>query len=250
MPIQPEHTLMQRHPAAYPLPSKLRHTYVVMRHGFSKPNERGRICSTMVEGVQPENGLNDTGRSQSYASAARLAQYVEAHLSGLNKENSEDVVVVSSPFARARETAEIVCEVLATNELVGRSLRTEKPRIAEELRERHFGEMDGQSDDKYVLVWKKDIEYGDAQEEYRAESCLKVWQRVYRLIMSLEERLRRPSLVVLVAHGDTLQITQTGFDSGCSLSGHRLRSLVQAEWRVLTPNPDSYPVIGNRRSNI
>lgn len=235
----------QRHPRAPPVPGQLRHQYIIMRHGFSVPNSKKRIVSSVTEGILADNGLTDAGREQARSSAAALVAFLESHVCTASR--PQDVVVASSPFSRAAQTAEILCNALASNALLGDALRTPKPRIVNELRERYFGVLDGASDDNYKKVWDMDIRNGDAQEAYGAESCLDVWLRVRRLITCMEERLRKPSIVILVSHGDTLQITQTGFDAEKALASHRQRQpLQQAEWRRLEPVASGCPIVVSR----
>eukprot|EP00658_Telonema_sp_P-2_P071224 TRINITY_DN60526_c0_g1_i2.p1 TRINITY_DN60526_c0_g1~~TRINITY_DN60526_c0_g1_i2.p1 ORF type:complete len:102 (+),score=14.53 TRINITY_DN60526_c0_g1_i2:277-582(+) len=75
---------------------------------------------------------------------------------------------------------------------------------------------------------------GSACPQYATvEPLSSVWGRVSALVEDLEAIVVEPSTIVLVSHGDTLQITQTAFEDK-PLSQHRsLTPLQQAEWRIL-----------------
>lgn len=153
-------------------------------------------------------------------------------LNVLKPQSSRTVVVVSSPFSRAKETAEIVHAELASDSAI-----KVFPDVVEdgELRERYFGSLDQQTDDKYPLVWQEDSS-DDAHTRFDVESLRSVWRRVRSLVLRLEDS-EEPCIVILVAHGDTLQITQAAF-AGMSLCQHRqVPHLKQAEWRNMVRAP-------------
>lgn len=241
-----------------------------MRHGFSVPNERELIVSSLVEGVKAEYGLTEKGRQQARDSAITLLQMLEQQqamfpipgegtvatsspAAVLGGATVVPVVIVSSPFSRARETAQIVA-----NELLLHQQKQQKEEKQEQgespnhpkrialwtpeqpvwvdvaLRERNFGKFELQSHENYHRVWAEDAANGDEQTAFGAESCASVWSRVRDLIVRLEGSGMPPSVVVLVSHGDTLQMTQTGVNRNWALSTHRQRDhLNQAEWRLL-----------------
>lgn len=230
-------TAPRRHPRALPLPSKLRHTYIIMRHGFSIPNGEKKIVSTMENGCLPSHGLTELGRRQAREASMSLAKVLESQLASSSRSQAKDIVIISSPFSRALETATIVAQELGAHTMLSSSLRTPRPIVSDALRERSFGQFELQPDANYDLVWAKDARNGDASEAYGTESTLSVWLRVRDLILKLEEQLRKPSVVLLVSHGDTLQITHTGADASLALCSHRERDLLrQAEWRILGPS--------------
>ena len=258
-----------------------RHTFVIVRHGFSLANQSKTIVSDPTNGIKPEYGLTEEGKAQAAKSAAALREEL---LLGINpkftdtKGKPKPVYVISSPFSRAVETANIFLEVLGrsseptpsaaapsekegqnakekgapspaatavtkpTAAANGASLRSRvlnvdlKPDISHSLCERNFGAYELQSDANYPKVWEEDLksQHGNTKG---VETLASVWARVSLLLNRLEHVLPEPSIILLVSHGDTLQITQTAF-SGKPLTSHRsLKHLVQAEYRVLPDVP-------------
>jgi probable phosphoglycerate mutase len=132
-----------------------------------------------------------------------------------------DTVIYSSDFSRARQTAEIVRTHLGAPEVV----------IAEALRERRFGSWEGSAADNYARVWAAD-ETDPVHADGQVEPAAAVLDRATALIAQLERRYCGRD-ILLVSHGDTLQILQAGF-SGVDPSRHRtLSHLAAAEIRSL-----------------
>jgi len=81
------------------------------------------------------------------------------------------------------------------------------------LRERFFGDLNGKSDVHYQDVW--DIDCQDANHnEFNCESVNSVVKRTSELVLEIDNELEKssqPCKVILVAHGDVLQILQTVF---------------------------------------
>mmetsp|Transcript_52737 Transcript_52737/g.60613 ORF Transcript_52737/g.60613 Transcript_52737/m.60613 type:complete len:252 (-) Transcript_52737:169-924(-) len=244
-----------RHPDAVPVDHDvLKHRYVIMRHGFSVPNEARRIVSSMELGSRESYGLTPVGQQQAAKSAVLLANSL---LRDESLTPSRPVVIFSSPFSRALQTANIARDTLVKHGVgVQGSVR-----VCPQLRERFFGDLDGLSDENYARVWAKDAADGDHQTAFNAESCLSVWLRVHQLIQLLEACIPDPSTVILVSHGDTLQITQTamlrrqgGVDAKAALvplSSHRsLEPLMQAEWRLVGGPALPDPSLGVRSSKL
>ena len=102
-----------------------------------------------------------------------------------------------------------------------RHARAAEPR----LRERAFGELDGTPDAPdlpgslggYHAVWAADVRLG-LHAEFGTESVYAVLRRVTALIAHLEAEaaesgaVKDSLAVVLVGHGDVLQILQAGFE--------------------------------------
>ena len=84
--------------------ASLRHQYVVVRHGFSVPNERKLIVSSLAEGTKEQYGLTAKGKAQAEALGRTLATELPK-LRG-QTEGPLRVDFVVSPFTRARETAD------------------------------------------------------------------------------------------------------------------------------------------------
>ena len=185
----------------------LRHHYVALRHGQSLANVAG-VISSDPKVACAEHGLSDKGWEQAPLAARTIA--AEARWLGV-----DGVVVVTSDLRRARQTALAVRSHLIAS---GVNVLPADGGVIEDkaLRERSFGELDGQSDDRYDDVWVEDARSA-THEEYGVESVLSVRERARGVVdrMEADERLGVGGggqwLVVLVAHGDVLQILQTAF---------------------------------------
>ncbi|KAL3688783.1 hypothetical protein R1sor_015092 [Riccia sorocarpa] len=103
---------------------------------------------------------------------------------------------------RTRQTAEAVAGVLVLNGL--------HPTIEflEDLRERCFGaNLEPKSHNHYLEIWKFDARDPLVGPE-GGESVVDVAMRVIRALLRIEEEVQGHA-VVIVSHGDTLQILQT-----------------------------------------
>jgi glucosyl-3-phosphoglycerate phosphatase len=178
----------------------LNNRYFALRHGRSEANEAGRIVSRPGEGTV-KWGLTPLGRRQIEEGVRR---------SGLG----EETLIITSDFLRARETAALAAEILGCP----------LPREEERLRERYFGKYDGRDDSHYHRVWEQDEGNGDNREG-DVESPEEVRTRIARLVADLEEEYRDRD-ILLVSHGDALQIGQTYFQDRKS---HEHRSLSHLE---------------------
>jgi broad specificity phosphatase PhoE len=188
----------------------LSNRYFAMRHGQSLANVQSIIVSDPEVGTR-EYGLSATGIAQ-----------VEASLDGVPPAVNADIKIVSSDFLRARETAAIVATKLAVVEPV---------RYSENLRERFFGELDGGPDSCYEEVWARDML--DAKQSVNGvETTVSVLQRTTALVRELEAR-HRGAVIMLVAHGDVLQILQTAFENLVPAQHRQLNPLRVAEIRAL-----------------
>jgi len=186
----------------------LANRFSIMRHGQSKANVGGIIVSRIENDRRGDYGLSELGRKQALAAAQGCG------LPG-------DSVICSSDFARARQTAEVVRAHLGALETV----------IAEALRERCFGEWEGSGTDNYARVWAAD-EANSGQAGGNVEPVTAVLDRTTAFIVELERRYSGRD-ILLVSHGDTLQILQAGF-LRMNPAGHRnLPDLETAEIRQL-----------------
>lgn len=190
--------------------------YFAIRHGESVPSSASRICSSMAAGVDPRNGLTAVGREQ-VNSLAR--QWIASHRATIERHaRQQRLVLLSSPFSRARETAEIIADVLDA-EVSGGSAASPaawrtRIELVPDLRERNFGSFEGQrhSDLIYARVWKQD-QRDPSHTLWGVESAQAVQDRVLRVVAGLEAQAQGMGgpLGLLVSHGDTLKILQAGF---------------------------------------
>lgn len=187
--------------------------YYAIRHGHSEANAAGIIVSNSELGVD-QCGLTKKGRRQ-----------VERTLSDF-RDLDENTILVSSDFKRARETADLVFQALGNESGITFDVR---------LRERFFGDLDLEPDSNYRSVWHKD-KFDPAHTDLNVESANSVMRRATALIVDLEKRYQKQK-ILLVGHGDILQILQTAF-AGEDASRHREQKHIDtAEIRTLKFKP-------------
>ena len=221
-------------------PQKLKHNYFIVRHGFSIPNEKHIIVSTLENGIKPEFGLARKGKQDVEQKAESMLAFI-LESQQQNQDANIEIEIITSPFSRTVETAQIIRNVFSSaknNNKVSVSPSSEgRVRTDERLRERNFGKLELESDENYQKVWAEDLS-GVNESSYDAESLESVWNRVQSLVFDLEKENKTQKSFVLVAHGDVLQITQTGWQVSLGnmkrLNDHRsLPHMHQAEIRKL-----------------
>jgi len=164
-----------------------------MRHGESEANVTGVIVSDPKIGFEGF-GLTEHGVKQ-----------ITASVLGFTGEAITQIVC--SDFLRTVQTAQLVAEIL----------NLPKPEQEKGLRERFFGKWDGMSAEHYQNIWQRDEM--DDQSDDGVESPEAVLQRGFQVIEKLEQRYQN-QVVLLVSHGDLLQILSTAF-AGKSPEKHR-----------------------------
>ncbi|XP_059461451.1 uncharacterized protein LOC132190465 isoform X1 [Corylus avellana] len=177
--------------------SFVRNRYWILRHGKSIPNERGLIVSSMENGTRAEFQLASEGVQQ-----AELAG--ELFLKALKESNTplENVRICYSPFSRTTHTAKVVASML--------NLPFEGPqcKVMEDLRERFFGpSFELMSHDKYAEIWALDAKDPFMRPE-GGESVDDVASRLANAIAIMESEFQGCAILI-VSHGDPLQILQT-----------------------------------------
>ncbi|KAJ6897279.1 hypothetical protein NC651_023217 [Populus alba x Populus x berolinensis] len=176
----------------------LRNKYWVLRHGKSIPNEKGLIVSSMENGIKEEYQLADEGVGQ-----AQLAG--ELFLKELKERNIplESVRICYSPFARTSHTAKVVASVL--------NLPFEGPQC------------------KYAEIWALDEKDPFTRPE-GGESVNDVATRLASALAIIESEFQGCA-VLIVSHGDPLQILQTVLNAtkqNTESSSNDLASIIQA----------------------
>jgi glucosyl-3-phosphoglycerate phosphatase len=189
----------------------LANSYSVMRHGQSKANVRGVIVSRLETDASGDYGLTALGREQVRAAALAWSSPAGAP--------PARTLIFSSDFARAAQSAQIVRAQLAAPAVA----------IAAALRERCFGDWDGTPTANYRAVWAAD-EAGRA--DHGVEPATAVLDRVMAFIADLEGRHSGRD-ILLVSHGDTLQILQAGLARMDPAKHRHLPHLETAEIRRL-----------------
>jgi glucosyl-3-phosphoglycerate phosphatase len=234
----------------------LSNTVAVLRHGQSMANVAGLICSNPNVACT-QYGLSATGQEQAKAAGLQIVDWYCQANSRINDGTERllpALVILSSDFLRAKETAHIVLQAIRyhNNEIISRRLGVNKGGCDEEsriipiyqndviydlrLRERWFGDCDGTADQNYAPVWAQDAK--DASlEPLGAESVHSVRRRVTDCVVEWNDRLEKeqsdPCLIVLVAHGDVLQILQTAFEKIPGTMHRTIPHLDTATLRVL-----------------
>mgnify|MGYP001556068181 FL=1 len=189
--------------------NRLGNRYFAMRHGHSIANQQGIIVSHPDNGCD-RFGLSELGREQVKQSLQNF---------GLLDVNT---IIVSSDFCRARESAEIVNAQLSGDGSINLDSR---------LRERNFGELELTPDSRYMDVWQQDAKDPDSQLR-GVESVNQVMSRVTSVVAEYEARYTGAT-ILLVSHGDALQILQTAFARMDGSSHRQLDHLHTAQIRPL-----------------
>lgn len=178
---------------------KLKNRYFILRHGESKANVAHILLSHPKEGIV-SYGLSPKGKKQVKISVLKNKK---------SKLLDSNIIIYSSDFLRAKETAEI------TKKLLG----IKKVNFHKNLRERYFGKYDKTSLDNIKIVW--DYDRKNANYKHKGtESPTKVLKRTLALINQLEKKYKGKK-ILLVSHGDVLQILHTHV-LGRPVSHHRL----------------------------
>ena len=201
-----------------------RRRYYLLRHGQSLANVEGVISSEPTKAIA-EHGLSEAGRQQAEAAGGDL-------LAALEETGCIGVAICTSDFRRARETAEAAHA--AARAAGVRLWPPDGARLEVALRERWFGEHDATADSNYDKVWVDD-KLSATHEVAGVESVASVAARTDGLLdrLDAEPELSGPWLVLLVAHGDILQITQAA-QEGHDIRTHRsLEHLQTATLREL-----------------
>lgn len=194
--------------------SQFNNNYYLMRHGQSVANVKGLIISDPAVGCTGY-GLTELGRQQ----VLDAAQLIQDH---------KPTRVISSDFLRTQQTAELITS----------HFEIDKPTLEADLRERYFGELDGGSDEHYKEIWEQDLL---RVAVYRnAESVDAVLQRGLKALKKIETDYHNQT-ILLVSHGDFLQILQTAFAAIQPYSHRDLVHHQQAEIKLLAAVGDTTP---------
>jgi len=180
-----------------------------MRHGQSLANLKQIIVS------HPQNGIDNYGLSEQGMMQVQHSVQSDCRL-------DSNLLIVSSDFKRARESAEIAHELLDCIQPL---------QFDERLRERNFGDLELTADSAYPLVWGRDKIDADSLEK-GVESPNQVMQRVSALVCDYEANYSSMA-ILLVSHGDALQILQTAFSKQDASKHRQQQHLQTAEIRDL-----------------
>ncbi|XP_058742735.1 uncharacterized protein LOC131615613 [Vicia villosa] len=175
----------------------LKNKYWILRHGKSIPNERGIVVSSMENGTRPEFQLAPDGVNQAQVAGNSFQKELEANNIPLT-----NVRICYSPFSRTSHTAKVVATQLNI------PFDASQCKVIDDLRERYFGpSFELLSHDKYAEIWELDAKDPFAGPE-GGESVKDVAGRLARTIAVIESEFEGCAILV-VSHGDPLQILQT-----------------------------------------
>jgi broad specificity phosphatase PhoE len=190
---------------------QLQNKYFVLRHGKSEANEQEIILSDPEEGII-RCGLTEEGKEQVRKSVQ------EAKEKGVL---DKATIIYSSDFVRCRETSEITKNILECDTI----------HLDKALRERNFGEWEKTHQSNYQKIWNIDS-INSKHRMYGVENVYDVLNRITSLILELEAKYKG-ECILLVSHGDALQILQTAFERVSPTKHRQLPHLQTAEIREL-----------------
>jgi len=192
-----------------------RNSYLIMRHGQSEANVAGVVVSDPKIGCE-RFGLTKWGGEQVIASA-------------LEYTGEAFTQIICSDFLRTQQTAKLTAEML----------NLPSPQQEEGLRERFFGRWDGEPDKHYQDVWDRDKLNGQPVND-RVEGVDDVLQRGLKVLKKLEQKYQN-QVILLVSHGDMLQILRTVFVGKTPQQHRSLCHHETAEIRSLVSRGAQFP---------
>jgi len=187
-----------------PIPKDLKNQYYLLRHGQSTANVASIISSSRSLAYSEKHGLTPTGYEQGKESAVQLLDFVEQTV-----QPGEQIILVSSPFARARGTAQACMDGLEELRFRTKEMNVEVSSeivLNDGLVERYFGRLDGEAIYTYAYVWPLD-KFNVTHTAFDVESVAAVCTRLREVVLDLESQYENCH-VVLVSHADVLQIAQ------------------------------------------
>ncbi|CAK8539056.1 unnamed protein product [Lathyrus sativus] len=197
----------------------MKNNYWILRHGKSIPNERGIVVSSIENGTRSEFQLAPDGVNQAQLAGNLFQKELEA-----NNIAIANVRICYSPFSRTSHTANVVATELNI------PFDGSQCKVFDDLRERYFGpSIELLSHDKYAEIWELDAKDPFVGPE-GGESVKDVAGRLARTMAVIESEFQGCAILV-VSHGDPLQILQTvlhGANKHKELTSDDLASILAA----------------------
>lgn len=231
----------------------------------------GVISSARSLATSDKHGLTPLGYDQGRESAGQLMQLIysesESESEGGGSNAKRRLFFYSSPFARARQTAEACIEGLS---LIGNNDDDDNDNdndttttgnthtnidlqegiiIEYGLMERFFGRLDDEAIHTYAYVWPVDM-FDPCHVAFEVESVAAVCTRLRETILKIEESdihknndngNGQGDIIVLTSHADVLQICQLyacGADNVGMFSSYRFTN---GEVREMGRSVDTLP---------
>lgn len=221
-----------------PMPTDLKNHYYLLRHGQSTANVAGIISSSRSLAYSDEHGLTELGYQQGKSSANDLVSLIKQQ-----SKPGDQIIFVSSPFARARQTAQACLDGLEESYLdelndLDLNLSTDI-QMEDRLMERYFGKLDGEAIYTYAYVWPVD-KFNTTHTAFETESVAAVATRLRRIVEDHESKYRN-SHIIWTSHADVLQIAQVyaaDYDNVGSFSSFRFGN---GEVRAMKHGADTLP---------
>lgn len=234
----PDVMVVDTMPSFLSYPTK--HSYYLLRHGQSIANVDEIISSNRQElAYTNKHSVTELGYIQGYnISSIQLLNSIEQNIKLSNNHNIQHMIrFVSSPFARARQTAIACINGLYHNQTNYERLQQLNAFIYQppinvnnntlcfipyiqyknQLIERLFGKLDNEAIYTYSYIWPLD-QFNSTHTAFNVESVAAVCTRIQQLIYELENEEIEVTIsntnntiqqhIVLVSHADVLQIAQ------------------------------------------
>lgn len=235
----------------------LKNYYYLLRHGQSTANVEGIISSARSLAGSTKHGLTLLGIQQGEDSASSLVDMVADDMNNDSGDNgipasTKQVIFYSSPFARAKETAEACLKGIAGDKEVAEKVKAlglevkDNISLDDGLMERYFGELDGTKLITYGYVWPQDM-IEPTQTAYDVESVAAVSTRIRSTLLGIDsQHTDGGNHIVLTSHADVLQITQVyaaGLENVGMFSQYRFgNGEVRKMGRVVGSLPEAVPL--------
>lgn len=224
-----------------PLSGNLKNHYYMLRHGQSTANIAEVISSSRSLAYSEKHGLTAFGYEQGKESANQLLDLLEQE----GAKSGQKLVFMSSPFARARQTADACIDGIIGNagnrnriEAMGLE-RLEDVVLENGLMERYFGRLDADSIYTYAYVWPMDA-INVTHTAFDVESVAAVCTRLSNVVERCEDQYN-DTHIVWVSHADVLQIGQlyaANAENVGTFSAYRFKN---GEVRAVKNTPNSLP---------
>lgn len=166
---------------------KSNNEYIVMRHGEAMHNVPGQ--EKYDSGGDPENHLTENGKNQVRESAEKL------------KDKNIDIIFCS-PFLRARETADLVAEVIGSDK--------SKIIYDDRLREHGLGILDGKSFDSAHKIVFQNHASDLSSNEYGLESYNEMKIRTGNFMVETENNFKDKNILIVTHLGLVKTIIANG----------------------------------------
>lgn len=213
----------------------------MLRHGQSTANIAEVISSSRSLAYSEKHGLTAFGYEQGKGSANQLLDLLEQE----GAKSGQKLVFMSSPFARARQTADACMDGMIgngenQNRIKAMGLDMEKDVVLENgLMERYFGRLDADSIYTYAYVWPMDA-INVTHTAFDVESVAAVCTRLSNVVERCEEEYN-DTHIVWVSHADVLQIGQLYAANAKNVGTFSAYRFKNGEVRAVKTTPDSLP---------